>query len=304
LLRNRWDKAAAAKAAADKAAADKAEAAWNSHKPTFYFMPRAAVLGATAKQLKRMQELRDSKLLEKMAVDLNEAFQGTGLIQNILFVSHRWEDWATPDETGAQLAALKAHLIAHPEVQYVWFDYACMPQRSSSCPLDKDDRTPAEKAEFNLMLKAITDMYLTAKVLILLDTMYRTRFWTTMEGWCSMQQVTSEEGDRPACTCSRWRPLLSPHTLPTGDVGGRAPGKRGRVTCHRRVHPQRDAGRQTGPAEDVDQDAAGDLQVPCVARRVRDQQEGQGDDAADCRQDRRARPGDDERHALVLRLSL
>eukprot|EP00900_Chrysochromulina_parva_P014571 jgi/Chrpa1/23114/Chrysochromulina_OHIO_Genome00024486-RA len=84
----RWDKTGAAKAAADKAAADKAEAAWISHKPTFYFLPRAAVLGATATQLKRMQELRDSKLLEKMAVDLNEAFQGTGLIQNILFVSH------------------------------------------------------------------------------------------------------------------------------------------------------------------------------------------------------------------------
>ena len=124
---------------------------------------------------------------------------------------HRWEDWATPDETGAQLAALKAHLLAHPEVQYIWFDYACMPQRSSGCPADKDDRTPAEKAEFDLMLSAIADLYLTAKVLILLDKMYLTRFWTTMEGWCSMQQVTSEEGDRPACMCSRWRPLPFPH---------------------------------------------------------------------------------------------
>ena len=141
------DKAAADKAAADKAAADKvaaekraadkaaaeAEAAketWNSHKPTFYFLTRAAVLGATAKQLKRMQELRDSKLLEKMAIDLNDAFQGKGLIQNILalhprahdcarsplptgkgliqnilFVSHRWEDWATPDETALHACA-------------------------------------------------------------------------------------------------------------------------------------------------------------------------------------------------------
>ena len=208
-LRHRDWKAEAAKVAAEKAAADRAAffqnllnkcglcihapaaqmAPWNSHKPTFYFLPRAAVLGATATQLKRMQELRDSKLLEKMAVDLNDAFQGTGLIQNILFVSHRWEDWATPDETGAQLAALQAHLKAHPDVQYIWFDYACMPQRSSGCPADKDDRTPAEKAEFDLMLSAIADLYLTAKVLILLDKMYLTRFWTTMEGWCSMQQV-------------------------------------------------------------------------------------------------------------------
>jgi ankyrin repeat protein len=170
---------------------------WDPHKPTFYFLPRAAVLDATATQLKRMQELRDSELLEKMAVDLNEAFQGKGLIQNVLFVSHRWEDSATPDETGAQLAALKAHLMSHPEVQYIWFDYSCMPQRSSGCPPDQDDRTPAEKAEFDLMLKAIADLYLTAKVLILLDKMYLTRFWTTMEGWCAMQQVTSE-GVRPA----------------------------------------------------------------------------------------------------------
>ena len=144
-LRHRSDKAAAAKAAAEKAAADRSAAEkaaadraaaekaaadgaaffhnllnkcglcihapaaqmapWNSHKPTFYFLPRAAVLGATATQLKRMQELRDSKLLEKMAVDLNDAFQGTGLIQNILFVSHRWEDWATPDETALHACA-------------------------------------------------------------------------------------------------------------------------------------------------------------------------------------------------------
>ena len=110
---------------------------------------------------------------------------------------HRWEDWATPDETGAQLAALQAHLRAHPEVQYVWFDYACMPQRSSGCPPDEDDRTLAEKAEFDLMLKAIADLYLTAKVLILLDKMYLTRFWTTMEGWYAMQQVTTQ-GVRPA----------------------------------------------------------------------------------------------------------
>jgi hypothetical protein len=189
---------AAAKAAALKAVEAMAAAlAWDPHKPTFYFLSRVAVLSATSKQLRRMQELRDSKLLEKMAVDLNEAFQGKGLVQNVLFVSHRWEDAATPDETGAQLAALQAHMMAHLEIQYVWFDYSCMPQRSSGCLPEKDDRPPAEKAEFDLMLKAIADLYLTAKVLILLDKMYLTRFWTTMEGWCAMQQVTSK-GVRPA----------------------------------------------------------------------------------------------------------
>ena len=179
---------------ADKAAIEKA---WDPLKPGFYFLTRAAVLDLTATQLQRMQEMRDSKLLVKVLIDLNDAFQGKGLIESVLFVSHRWEDPATPDETGAQLAAIQEHLRAHPEIQYVWFDYACMPQRSSGCPQDQDDRTPAEKAEFDHMLKAIADLYLTAKVLILLDKMYLTRFWTTMEGWCAMQKVTPQ-GVRPA----------------------------------------------------------------------------------------------------------
>ena len=174
------------------------ESAWDPHKPAFYFLPRDVVLQASTKQLGRMQELRDSHELVKLIIDLKDAFQGKGLIQSILFVSHRWEDFKWPDETGAQLAALQEHLRAHPEIRYVWFDYSCMPQRSESAHRSgTDDRTPAEKAEFDLMLKAIADLYLTAKVLILLDKTYLTRFWTTMEGWCAMQKVTSE-GVRPA----------------------------------------------------------------------------------------------------------
>ena len=57
---------------------------WNPHTPTFYCLPSAAVLGATVRQLRRMQELRDSQLLEKMAVGPNEAFQGKGLVKNVL----------------------------------------------------------------------------------------------------------------------------------------------------------------------------------------------------------------------------
>jgi hypothetical protein len=173
------------------------EQQWDNDAPFFYFVPAEAVCECKTKELSRMQDLRNANILQKFKVPLNDAYQGKGVINHVLCVSHRWEDPATPDETGAQLSAMQAHLRAHPEIQYVWFDYACMPQRSSSCPPDQDDRTPAEKAEFDLMLKAIADLFLTAKVLILLDTMYRTRFWTSMESWCAMQQVTPE-GVRPA----------------------------------------------------------------------------------------------------------
>ena len=77
------------------------EGAWNPLKPGFYFLTRAAVLDLSTKHLQRMQEMRDSKLLVKVLIDLKDAFQGKGLIKNVLFVSHRWEDPATPDGTGA-----------------------------------------------------------------------------------------------------------------------------------------------------------------------------------------------------------
>jgi hypothetical protein len=59
-----------------------------------------------------------------------------------------------------------------------------------------------EKAEFQLMLAAIADLYLTARVLILLDGSYASRFWTLTEAWCSMQTVTPE-GLRPATEAER-----------------------------------------------------------------------------------------------------
>ena len=40
----------------------------------------------------------------------------------------------------------------------------------------EDGRSKADQAEFDLMLGAIPDLYLTARVHILLDTMYGTRF--------------------------------------------------------------------------------------------------------------------------------
>ena len=86
------------------------EGAWNPLRPGLYFLTRAAVLDLSTTQLQRMQEMRDSKLLVKVLIDLNDAFQGKGLIESVLFVSHRWEDPATPDETGAQLSVYATNI--------------------------------------------------------------------------------------------------------------------------------------------------------------------------------------------------
>ena len=62
---------------------------------------------------------------------------------------------------------------------------------------EENQRSSSDEVLFGLMLGAIADLYLTANVLILLDKTYPTRFWTTMEAWCSMQTSTST-GVRPA----------------------------------------------------------------------------------------------------------
>jgi len=40
------------------------------------------------------------------------------------------------------------------------------------------------------MLKTVQDLYLSMRVLILLDLKYIGRFWTSFEAWCAMQKTT------------------------------------------------------------------------------------------------------------------
>ena len=52
-------------------------------------------------------------------------------------------------------------------VEFVWYDFASMPQRDPEAA-DGDGRTAAERAEFAHMLGAIVDLYLTCNVRLLL----------------------------------------------------------------------------------------------------------------------------------------
>jgi len=126
-----------------------------------------------------MQTMRDQQQLIKLQIDLGAAFRGVGLVKKILFVSHRWEYPGNPDPDGVQFSKVKEYLHDHPEIEFIWFDFSCMPQRESETV---DRRTSAELDEFQNMLSAIADLYLTSRVLILLDNTYKTRFWTTTGG--------------------------------------------------------------------------------------------------------------------------
>jgi hypothetical protein len=142
-----------------------------------------------------MQTLRDVGHLVKFQIPLGDAFRGKGVINHILFVSHRWESLDQPDVDGVQLKAIKAYLEENPDIEWVWFDYSTMPQRFY-------DRSPEEMAEFKRMLSRIDDLNLTAHVLILLDGSYASRFWTLIEAWESMQTATPD-GLRPATEAER-----------------------------------------------------------------------------------------------------
>ena len=171
---------------------------WSDEAPYFYFVPAQDVRDRKTRSLPPMQVLRDFYHLEKINIRLVEAFNGLGVINNILFVSHRWEESGRPDVNGVQLRAIQTFLEKHDEIEWVWFDYSSMPQKIAGI----DSRTREEKAEFQLMLECITDLYLTASVLILLDGSYASRFWTLTEAWCSMQTATSD-GLRPSTKAER-----------------------------------------------------------------------------------------------------
>ena len=152
----------------------------------FYFVPRDAVLAARA-PLPRMQDLLHDGRLVGIDVDVAASFErAAGAASEFVFVSHRWEDASRPDSEGVQLGAVQDYLRDHADVRYVWFDYWCMFQRKSAA---EDDRSAAQKAEFDRMLASIADLYLTMRVLILVDLNYMGRFWTSLEAWCAMQQV-------------------------------------------------------------------------------------------------------------------
>jgi len=189
---------------------------WDAKKPYFYFVKaqyvrefklstvdaEAAAKDAAAtdayavKSLPMMQMLQKDGVLEALNIDLAQAFRGTGGIDKILFVSHRWEERGQPDKSGTQLRAIQQHLKrkSAKNIEYVWFDYWCMPQRG----ITRDTRTIEERALMKVMLESMTYLYASAQVLILLDRQYLGRFWTLTEAWCSMQMADAKVGLRPA----------------------------------------------------------------------------------------------------------
>eukprot|EP00900_Chrysochromulina_parva_P024582 jgi/Chrpa1/6758/Chrysochromulina_OHIO_Genome00009813-RA len=108
--------------------------------------------------------------------------------EEVLAVSHCWEQPDKPDAEGKQFEAMRAYVRDKPAIKLVWVDFSCAPQK---------ERTPAEELVFEKTLKFVNLLFLGSRVLILCDLKFVTRFWTLLEAWISMQMVT-EAGLVPA----------------------------------------------------------------------------------------------------------
>ena len=109
------------------------------------------------------------------SISIDSACEGQ-FARNMLAVSHRWETAEAADPSGAQFKAIREHLLEHPEVEYVWYDSACLP---SGTDLDEDEQTIQTRCRQSACLP-----FLCMGCLLLVDGSYCTRFWTQYEVRC------------------------------------------------------------------------------------------------------------------------
>lgn len=154
---------------------------------SFFFVDADHIRKSSA-VLPSWQELRKQRgVLVKRTLNRGDAYRR--MYTECLAVSHRWEMSTHPDVDGTQMRTIRQYLLNEGcHVEYVWYDYWCMPQ---------GERTPAENVWFKWMLANVNLLYLGAKVLLLVDVSYLSRFWTQFEAWLSLQ-TTSSVGLRTA----------------------------------------------------------------------------------------------------------
>ena len=135
------------------------------------------------------------------------------VLQPCSLVSEAFSRWVSPHnpyvgthKTGEQLEAIRAFLRKHTEILYVWFDFGCLSQREedSSGGVLKDLNL-AEEAYFGHALSRVNLLYLSAKVLILLDGEHITRFWCVYEAFLSGHEFDGTASVEEKSEAGSWK---------------------------------------------------------------------------------------------------
>ena len=93
---------------------------------SFWFLHAEKIRTSDATTLPNLQKLRKThaEWLVQKEITFAEGFRGA-YKKTFLAVSHRWEKPGEPDTLGVQFAAIRKHLVDHPEIQFVWYDVRC-----------------------------------------------------------------------------------------------------------------------------------------------------------------------------------
>jgi hypothetical protein len=117
-------------------------------------------------------------------------------------VSHRWLQHNNPFNEN-KLRMLVSFLADHPDIEYVWLDWACLPQQIWSDDRSEVvvERTTNETNLFKDTLPFINMLYLGMSVVRLIDAPYMERFWTLFELFLSFQHVAKHGLEESKSRC-------------------------------------------------------------------------------------------------------
>jgi len=179
----------------------------------FYFVKREVILSATG-PLPEFRELLRQDAVVPVHTSVSDLFERK---KELLAVSHRWETPEHPDPHGSQQEHIKKFLMGTgSEVQWIWFDYWCLPQ---------GERNESEKALFKATLKHMNALYMFLPTLLLVDRQYSGRFWTCFEAFLAMQHVDVDGEITSAVSAGRAQRDSRYHITVIGAYGTSAASK-------------------------------------------------------------------------------
>ena len=165
----------------------------------FYFLDAETIRTTATDILPRMQDAPAEWLVQKQVTFAQACFGAYK--SEYLVVGHRWEERSNPDPDGVQIRALKEHLVSHPHIRWVWYDFACMPM---------SPRTEGDEVRFMTMLKSVHLLFMGCTGLVLMDASYVSCFWNMHETWLLFSTPT-KDGLKKASAAERHVTIVPIH---------------------------------------------------------------------------------------------
>ena len=174
----------------------------------FYFVHRDVIIEMhrSGVGVQVFQDLRKRKQLKQMSVDTSDILQGALRAEgsSVLAISYPWQGFGDPDSTGERLEAVATHLEENKTIDYVWWDFMCVPQNTNIPDWHGDvehpyattySKNPFEKLYFQSMINegGVNLIYLGAFVLSVVNGLYIQRFWTQFEFFLGTRSVNEKE---------------------------------------------------------------------------------------------------------------